>query len=36
VRLQVGVGYGHFFIPGIGLALSDRIIVPDLSLSVVL
>jgi hypothetical protein len=36
VRLQVGVGYGHLFIPGIALALSDRFIVPDLSLSVVL
>lgn len=36
VRLVVGIGYGNYFVPGIGLALPDRSIVPDLSLSVVL
>jgi hypothetical protein len=36
VRLTVGVGYGNYFIPGIGMAMPDRTIVPDLSFAVVL
>jgi hypothetical protein len=36
VRLVIGVGYGNYFIPGIGMAMPDRSIVPDFSLSVVL
>jgi hypothetical protein len=36
VRIVLGVGYGHYFIPGFTIALPDRTIVPDLSVSVVL
>ena len=36
VRIVLGVGYGHYFIPGINIAMPDRTIVPDLSISVVL
>jgi hypothetical protein len=36
VRLTVGVGYGNYFVPNIGIALPDRSIVPDLSFAVVL
>jgi hypothetical protein len=36
VRLMVGVGYGNYFIPGIGIAMPDRSVVPDLSFAVVL
>jgi hypothetical protein len=36
VRLVAGVGYGNYFIPGIGIAAQDRSIVPDLSFAVVL
>jgi hypothetical protein len=36
VRLVLGVGYGNYFIPGIGLAFPDRGIVPDFSFAVVL
>lgn len=36
VRLVVGLGYGHYFLPGIGVAIPSRSIVPDFSLAVVL
>lgn len=36
VRLVAGVGYGNYFIPGIGIAAQDRSVVPDLSFAVVL
>jgi hypothetical protein len=36
VRLSAGVGYGHYFIYGINIALPQRGVVPDFSLAVVL
>lgn len=36
VRVVLGAGYGNYFIPGFTIAIPDRGIVPDLSISVVL
>jgi hypothetical protein len=36
VRLALGVGYGNYFVPGIGLAAPDVSVVPDFSFAVVL
>ena len=36
VRIVLGLGYGNYFIPGINIAMPDRTLVPDLSISVVL
>lgn len=36
VRIVLGLGYGNYFIPGVSIAMPDRIFVPDLSISVVL
>lgn len=36
VRVALGVGYGHLFVPGLDIALPWEGIVPDLSLAVVL
>ena len=33
LRLVVGAGYGHYFVPGINLPVPKRGIVPDASLS---
>lgn len=36
VRIVLGAGYGNYFIPGFTIAIPDRGIVPDLSISVIL